>query len=262
MPPPNAFQVLVSASQAPSFEAHVRESRPKDSIVAPPEGSEYATAAASEAEDDDDKDDALDDEDDELEPFDAHLMDTYKGIDWARLKKYHQPLTSYKYKKSWVYRHGYCIALRSNPAKIYWVCHWCHCHKYHGGTFHTTGAISAALRHFELEKPGHNILGPGKQKKAQKLEGSVYEQMMGGKLKVSQAVANEIAGFNVHKFRQAAGGWLIDNNHPLSEFETPAFRELIHLANPLAKDALWVSHNSVSRYVVRWFDYRSAPMRS
>ena len=33
-------------------------------------------------------------------------------------------------------------------------------------------------------------------------------------------------------------GWLIENNHPLSELEKPAFRALIKLANPLAERAL------------------------
>ena len=61
---------------------------------------------------------------------------------------------------------------------------------------------------------------------------------MGDKLKVSHAVANEIAGFNIHEFRVAAVRWLIANNYLLSKLETSAFRELIYLANLLAKDAL------------------------
>jgi hypothetical protein len=78
---------------------------------------------------------------------------------------------------------------------------------------------------------------------------------MAGKLRVSQAVANELSSFNIQLFRQAAVEWLIANNHPLSEFEQPAFRKLIGLADPLAEDALWQSHNSVSQYVMRYFDY-------
>jgi hypothetical protein len=37
------------------------------------------------------------------------------------------------------------------------------------------------------------------------------------KLQVSQAVANEFSGFNTQRFKLAAVGWLIKNNHPLSE---------------------------------------------
>jgi hypothetical protein len=78
--------------------------------------------------------------------------------------------------------------------------------------------------------------------------------MAGGK-PILQAVANKLSSFNIHRFRLAAVRWLIENNHPLSEFEKPAFRRLIRLANPLAEDALWASHQSVSRYVMRLYDY-------
>ena len=50
-------------------------------------------------------------------------------------------------------------------------------------------------------------------------------------------------------------GWLIENNYPLSELKKPAFRALIKLANPLVERALWASHNSVSAYVLRLYDY-------
>ncbi|KAI1560945.1 hypothetical protein PtrEW13061_012239, partial [Pyrenophora tritici-repentis] len=43
----------------------------------------------------------------------------------------------------------------------------------------------------------------------------------------------------VDRFRYAAVTWLVDNNHPLREFETPAFRQMIEFANPEAADALW-----------------------
>jgi hypothetical protein len=183
-------------------------------------------------------------------------MDTYDGLDWSRLKKYQLPLIIYKYKKSWVYRYGYRVALRSCLSRISWVCHYCYKRKFMDigrGVFYTTSSISAASRHLAEEKPSHNIVAPGKTPKAQLL--GVYGSLMAGKLRVSQAVANELSSFNVQLFRQAAVEWLIANNYPLSELEQLAFRKLIGLANPLAKDALWQSHNSVSRYVMRYFDY-------
>jgi hypothetical protein len=93
-PPPitNILQALASASQAPTFEARVRESRPEDTIVAPAEGSEQATAAASEAPEDK--------EDKETDAFNAYLIDNYNSLDWACLKKYMRPLATYKFKKS------------------------------------------------------------------------------------------------------------------------------------------------------------------
>ena len=100
-PPPitNAFQALVGASQAPTFEARVRDSRPEDSIVAPPKGSEHATAAASEAPEA--PDDAAEDEDDkDIKAFDAHLMDNHDGLDFTRIKRFQIPVKTSKYKKS------------------------------------------------------------------------------------------------------------------------------------------------------------------
>jgi hypothetical protein len=47
--------------------------------------------------------------------------------------------------------------------------------------------------------------------------------------------------------------WLVDNNHPLREFTSPSFREMIELANLAAAAALWVSHNSVSAFVMKLF---------
>jgi hypothetical protein len=216
-PPPitNALQALVSKSQAPTFKARIRESRAEDSIVPPPEGSEHATAAAAEAPEDDE------DEDEEVEAFDADLMDKYDGIDWSRLKKYQLPLKSYKYKKSWVYRHGYRVAARSNPSCIHWVCHYCHHHRFVGcGVYHTTSSISAAKRHLEEDKPGHNIFKPGTTPKA-KPESTIHNALMAGGKPVLQAVANKLSSFNIHRFRLAAVGWLIENNHPLSTPYTP-----------------------------------------
>ncbi|KAK1917077.1 hypothetical protein P3342_001659 [Pyrenophora teres f. teres] len=64
-----------------------------------------------------------------------------------------------------------------------------------------------------------------------------------------------INGFSKQRFRFAAVDWLVANNHPISEFETPAFRRLIAIANPLAEAALWKNHKSVSQYVIRLFDW-------
>ena len=44
------------------------------------------------------------------------------------------------------------------------------------------------------------------------------------------------------------------NNQPLSEFATPAFRELIAAANPDVDGALSTSHHGVTRYLMRLYD--------
>jgi hypothetical protein len=47
--------------------------------------------------------------------------------------------------------------------------------------------------------------------------------------------------------------WLVDNNHPLCKFSSPSFREMMELANSSAAAALWVSHNSVSAFMMKLF---------
>jgi hypothetical protein len=63
-------------------------------------------------------------------------------------------------------------------------------------------------------------------------------QLMERGMPVSQRVANAMGGFNVQRFRLAAVLWLVDNNYPLREFETPAFRAMIEFTNPEAAAAL------------------------
>jgi hypothetical protein len=64
--------------------------------------------------------------------------------------------------------------------------------------------------------------------------------MLASGVGVAQGAANAMGNFNVQRFRLAAVLWLVDNNHPLREFETPAFRAMIEFANPEAAAALWV----------------------
>jgi hypothetical protein len=49
---------------------------------------------------------------------------------------------------------------------------------------------------------------------------------------VSQEVVNEIEGFNGQAFQDMAVNWTVENNYPLREFETQAFRAMINVANP------------------------------
>jgi murein L,D-transpeptidase YafK len=125
-------------------------------------------------------------------------MDNYNSLDWARLKKYMRPLATHKFKKSWVYRYGYRVVRRSNPHLVFWVCHRCYCIKATDqgrGILQTTKAILAASRYLKL----HKIYKPGKAP-TEKLEVTVYGKLISSKQRVSQAVANELAGFNHHEF--------------------------------------------------------------
>jgi hypothetical protein len=243
-PPPSPRQALMISSQAPNFEATIRESRPEAEIVAPTEGSEQATVAASAAGN------TVADE----ASF-RWVEDNYEGFNWSRYPKHCVPATTLSPRASWIYAHGYRIALRSNISKITWICYYCYKHKFTltgRGVHDTSQSLSAPARHLGEEKKGYNLLPPSKRTMAPRKETTLDRVMGKG---CSQAAANELGGFNVQEFRLAAVSWLIENNLLLSQFESKSFREMIQLASVEAERSLWTSHNSVSRYVIRLYNH-------
>ena len=246
-PPPaprSPRQALVAASQAPNFEATLRESRTEAFIIRPTEGSELATVAASETAGSEGVDTGF-----------VWVEDNYEGFDWSRYPKHCKPPTTLSNRSSWVYNHGYRIALRSDLAKLSWVCHYCYRHKYTilgRRVLDVSQSPSSAARHLKERKKGHHMQPPGKQSTAPHAPTALDRAVSKG---CSQAVANDLAEFNTQQFRLAAVSWLVDNNLPLSQFESPSFRTMIQLASVEAERALWASHNSVSRYVVRLYNH-------
>ncbi|KAG9386150.1 hypothetical protein A1F94_002900 [Pyrenophora tritici-repentis] len=190
----------------------LRESRAEETIIPPPEGSEHATVAASGA-----ASEAVD------EGF-VWVEDKYDGFNWSRYPKHCKPPTSLSNRASWVYSHGYRIALRSNVAK-------------------SRGSATIAISTSSLLK--RTTVAPRKE--------TLLERAL--QKGCSQAVANELTNFNIQEFRLAAVTWLVENNLPLSQFESSSFRNMIQLASVEAERALWASHNSVSRYVIRLYNY-------
>ncbi|KAA8615967.1 hypothetical protein PtrV1_11367 [Pyrenophora tritici-repentis] len=242
-PPTSPRRAILAASQGVDFEMQLRDSIPEDAIVAPVEASEVA-AAASEAVDEG-----------EPEPdFDPRMADNFDGINWSRLPRYMKPLRTQKQKKSWVYNYGYRLTLRSNTNRIFWLCHICHKRKAATAGFaETTEATSTAARHLNRD---HGITNAGEQPPQQLLGGQKsLEMMLKGGFGVSQRVANEIGNFDVQSFRIAAVSWLVDNNLALCQFEDPAFRRMIHFANPEAEQALWSSRTSVAQFVMRLYNF-------
>jgi hypothetical protein len=169
-----------------------------------------------------------------------------------------RPLASVRTKRSWVYRYGWWVALIKDPDRIFFVCCYCHEHKLikcgARGIYETTKAPSSAARYLKEKRRGHGYTAPNKPTIVSQ-ESVLGRVLKDGKICVSQAVANEFSGFNTQRFRLAAVGWLVENNHLLSEFKLLAFRRLIAMASPEAEAALWTCHTSVSRYVLRLYDY-------
>jgi hypothetical protein len=244
LPPPlSPRQAIVAASQAPNFKATLRESRTEDTIVAPTEGSEQATVAASEATHEG------------IENGFEWVDDNNKGFDWSRFPRHCKPPTTLSNRASWIYNHGYRIALRSNVLKLTWICHYCYKHKFTTfgrGVHDVSQSQSLPARHLAENKKGHGLNPPSKRTIAPPKETTLDRALQKG---ASQAVANKLGGFNIQQFRLAAVTWLVENNLPLSQFELRSFRDMIQLAGVEAEQALWTSHNSVSRYVIRLYNY-------
>jgi hypothetical protein len=187
--------------------------------------------------------------------FDERFLDNFDDIEWGRLPEYTKPLRTQRYKKSVLYEHGYRVALRTDPSRIFFVCRYCHVNKLFGtgGVLETTSSTTSAWNHLEKQRAGHAIMRPGKQ--LQQLESGqlTLGSLMGSGVHVSQEVSNALGNFNQQQFRLAVVSWLAENNHPLREVETPAFRKLLRAANPEAELSTFRSHTSVSAFVVRLY---------
>ncbi|RYN15484.1 hypothetical protein AA0113_g12563 [Alternaria arborescens] len=235
----------ISATEDAPFKSQLRDAILEDSIQPLAEGSRAATEATSEA---------IESEDDGS--FDKEFADNFDGIDWKRLPRFMKPLRTLKRNKSWVYQYGYRVASLREPNRTYFVCKYCHQRKIFCTYPEVTKSTSNAINHLAQKLPGHGYDRRGKLDPAALPQGQTTLKMMAASgVKVPQSVANELGNFDVQRFRYAAVTWLVDNNHPLREFETPAFRQMIEFANPEAADALWVSHNSVASFVMRLYRY-------
>ncbi|KAI1663207.1 hypothetical protein L13192_12750, partial [Pyrenophora tritici-repentis] len=241
---PRKALAATQAEAAETFEAEIRESQ---AIVAPTEGSKAATVAS--AEDNDASD----------EGFDERFVDDFEGIDWSRLPRFQKPLRTLKQKKSWVFQHGYRVASCNNLSRTFFICKYCHQHKIMDatgvGVAEVTHATSSASAHLAINRTGHRITKAGVVQPA--LNNGQLTIAMAAKqgIEISQSVGNALGNFDVQRFRLAAIIWLVENNHPITQFEQPAFRAMLTFANPEAEAALWRSHHSVSRFVLRLYDY-------
>lgn len=95
--------------------------------------------------------------------FDERLLDNFDGIDWCGLSRFCKPLRSQKRQKSWIYNHGYRVALRSNTDEIHFICKFCHQRRSHDGILKVTQSTTSAITHLKQPKAGHNFTKSGLQ---------------------------------------------------------------------------------------------------
>jgi hypothetical protein len=189
--------------------------------------------------------------------LDSRFADDFDGINWSALPFYAKPLRTLKHKKSWVFQHGYRVALLKDLSRTFWVCRYCHQHNAIGSRhiIEVSKSTTAVLSHLGQARVGHRFNRSGQTAAVALPPGQTSLQFLTRQgTAFNQDVVNNIGNFNVQAFRYAAVKWILANNQPLREFETPAFREIIAYANPEAAEALWVSHRSVSTYVLRLYN--------
>jgi hypothetical protein len=118
-------------------------------------------------------------------------------------------LTSY----ACLYQHSYCVALCNDPSRIFFVCRYCHQRKVidpgGSGLYETTTSTSTSARHLEQQKRGYGHLAPSKVHLTNVVNGSLRAILQNGKIKVTQAVANELLGFECQDFCIAAVSWIV-----------------------------------------------------
>jgi hypothetical protein len=194
--PSSTRQALDAASQATNFETQLRNSVLQNAITVPVESSEAATVApTTTAASSDDEDTGLDE----------GYADDFGGIEWERLPKYMRPPRTSKRKKSWVYGHGYRVALRSSPSRIFWICRLCHTRKAHDvagkigveTTFATSSAAAHLLSRHRISRPSAPVQLASRGQKTITI-------IANSSVRVSQSVANELSSFNIQAFQIAA----------------------------------------------------------
>jgi hypothetical protein len=72
------------------------------------DGTQASTPAATDASD--------------FTDLDGRFEDRYEGLDWLDIPRYMKPLRTLKGRKSWVFAHGYRVALISEPSRTFWIC--------------------------------------------------------------------------------------------------------------------------------------------
>jgi hypothetical protein len=147
---------LQASSATPTFQSQLHDLQAEAVITPPTEGSSAATIATTEAGDEADRD-----------LFDGRFADNFNSIDWTWLPGFMRPLATQKQKKSYIYHHGYRVALIRNPQRIWFVCKYCHLHKTidlgSSGLFNVTRATTAASARLHQLTRGHSCYKDGKR---------------------------------------------------------------------------------------------------
>jgi len=126
----------------------------------------------------------------------------YDGLNWERVPELERRQTErQRGLPSWIYRYGWPVWHRKKQ-RNYWLCFYCHKHRYPGGVFDVSTSTSSAGSHMKQLTRGHGFDAEGLIVRKASAEGtiiravgrSVVEKMRDKSVVVSQEVANELAG--------------------------------------------------------------------
>ena len=170
------------------------------------------------------------------------------GLNWKRVPELERrQIERQRGPPSWIYRYGWTVWHRKKR-RNYWLCFYCHKHRFPGGVFDVSTSTSSAGTHVKQFTRGHGFDAEGPIARTSSAEGtimravgrSIVEKMRDQGVAVSQEVANELASsFTIRKFQDALKDWIQADKQSLRVIETTEFRRLIEAANPLAEATLW-----------------------
>jgi hypothetical protein len=183
--PRKALEIAASqATHEAPFESQLLSLLPDTTIDLPPEGSRAATEANT-------------------GDLDSRFTDKYDGLDWAYIPQYMKPLRTLKGKKSWVFEHGYRVALISDPKKTFWICRYCYKSRKLEGkqALEVTLSTTTVITHMAQNRDGHRLNRQGQLASITLPRGQTSLRFLNDRgVVVSQKVANEIGNFDVQGF--------------------------------------------------------------
>lgn len=189
---------------------------------------------------------------------DRTVADIFDGIDWAQLSGFQEPAAPHLRKKSWIFRYGYRVVLKSESQRTFFICKYCHQRRVIDtggpGQYEVTGASTSAIVHLSTSTPGHGHTETEKSALPAAGSGLVADLVKRGSAPCKQQI-------DIYGFRTAVLRFLTEGNFPLSEVESPSFRRMLHAANREAERALRKICESISRFVLKLFTYMKPLLR-
>ena len=179
---------------------------------------------------------------------------TYRDLDWTRLKGYTVPSDDRKI-ESGVWLQGHRL-YKASSDRYYWLCRQCHQQRrfkkntIHEALYVADRSTSGAIQHLrEVHKVDQNG-----ERLQPKRKGAIDDYCRMDGYDDAAAVDNTLAAaFDQHHFKGLLYDWVICNNVPFEQLESPQLRRLLTYLNPRASAHI-PSSTTASRTVAILYD--------